>query len=91
MGTILMRLKELKIRLEPEVLEQVEREATKRDQFRTVWIQRAIMDRLNGGQQLKGNYAAAVSAALAASRGKLNRQDAEAVASRVISTFQLTS
>ena len=80
--------KEVKIRLDPEVLEQVEQAALKRDQFRTVWIMGAIMDRLHGGQKLKGNYAAAVSAALAAGRGKLNRHDAEAVASRVIATFQ---
>ena len=83
-----MVAKEVKIRLAPEVLEQVEQAATKHDQFRTVWIQRAIMDRLNGGKRLKGSYAAAVSAALAAGRGKLNRQDAEAVASRVIATFK---
>ena len=83
-----MAAKEVKLRLDPEVLEQVEQAATRKDQFRTVWIQGAIMDRLHGGKQLKGNYAAAVSAALAAGRGKLNRHDAEAVASRVIATFK---
>ena len=87
MGAVLMADKRVTISLASDVLEQVEHEAERKDQFRTVWIQGAIMSRLQGGLQLKGNYAAAVAAAMAAGRGKLNRHEAEAVAAKVISTF----
>ena len=80
--------KRVTITLSPDVLDRVEKEAERKDQFRTVWIQGAIMNRLQGNKTLKGNYAAAVSAALQAGRGKLSRHDAEAVAAKVISTFE---
>lgn len=89
MGALLMAAdKRVTISLSPDVLEKVEQEAERKDQFRTVWIQGAIMKRLEGGLSLKGNYAAAVAAAMAAGRGKLSRHDAEAVAAKVISTFK---
>ena len=75
--------------LPEEVVEKVERAAERADVLRTTWIMGAIISRLQ--ESFEGPaavspqaYSKAVSAAMAAGRGKLNRHDAESVAARVI-------
>lgn len=82
--------KKISVLLDGDLLSQVNDEAERADQPVSVWIRGSIHNRLRGpigGKINHHSYAKAVAAAQSASRGKLNRVDAEAVASRVITTI----
>ena len=72
--------------LDPDLLKQVEAEAERQDQVRTVWIQGAINQRLGHSSGVK-NFNRAVSAAMQAGRGKLSRHEAMSVAAKVITAL----
>ena len=73
----------ISITMDETTLSAVEQAALKEGQIRTEWIADSIKRRLGDPMQTV-RYAKAVQEAMAGSRGKLNRADAMAVASRVI-------
>lgn len=77
----------ISVRIPDELLRAVEEAAENADQPRTTWILDAVKHRLGQGAEQRRSYAKAVAAAQQAARGKLNRVDAESVASRVITAF----
>jgi|TARA_R100000084_G_C4648005_1_gene147918 metal-responsive CopG/Arc/MetJ family transcriptional regulator len=75
------------ISLDKKVLAKVVQQASLKSELRTKWISDAINARLNEHNFGTGVYAKAVSAALYASQGKLNRVDAECVAAKIITVI----
>ena len=82
-----MPAERLTLRIPSELLGAVEEAADNADKPRTTWILEAVQHRLGKGAEQRRSYAKAVAAAQQASRGKLNRVDAESVAARVICAF----
>jgi predicted transcriptional regulator len=73
--------------LDYKTLSRVEQLASDNSEPRTKWICDAISARLNEHNFGTGTYAKAVSAALYASHGKLNRVDAESIAAKIITVI----
>lgn len=73
--------------LDKQILARVMQQASLNSELRTKWISDAICARLNEHNFGTGIYAKAVSAALHASQGKLNRVDAESVAAKIITVI----
>ena len=73
--------------LDKKVLARIEAQASQHSVVRTKWISEAIDARLNEYNFGTGVYAKAVSAALYAGRGKLNRVDAESIAAKIITVI----
>lgn len=73
--------------LDKKILAKIEAQASRASVVRTKWISEAIDARLNEHNFGSGVYAKAVSAALHAGRGKLNRVDAESIAAKIITVI----
>jgi hypothetical protein len=73
--------------LDKKTLSTIMQLAAKNSELRTKWISDAINARLHEHNFGTGVYAKAVSAALHAGRGKLNRTDAESIAAKIITVI----
>ena len=85
--TATQKKQEVRIYLDPHQLDALTRTAESQQQTRSGFIRQLIDDKFNPPKpkaNLTPTYAGAVAEAMRAGRGKLNRVDAEAVASAVI-------